>query len=455
MIQAFTVRRVEGSLSQDAEYCLGTEIIFVVKAVHRFEDFFGGQSGILNVSELVAALIHHFVVADHEAVFHRIVVEFGSGISVGHGYLNSLDVKLFGKSDRGVNGFVSFTREAEDEVAVNHQAQLVTILSELAGALDSRAFLDVLEDLLVARLVADDQQTATRFLHGLQSFIVGRDSGSARPSKLQRLQLGAQFDGSNLLDVEGIVVEEKLSHIWPEFFGLGHLTSYVVRGAFAPRVTAQSLRPEAKRALCGATTGGVERNVRVKQEWDVVFRHVQITAIDLGHMGQGIEILNLRAVGSMNDRSIVSVRDPQDFFQRLAICELAGRVVELLAHHEIDLRTIFQRPLGQHSDMRSDERNLDLGIRLANLLYQSNITGKAWSAGKQHQELIIAGDVDSLFCGHVMRRGIEQTRTLQHSGRVGEPDRVPIAFNFASSRPTRAGSSVKILEGRGIQKQGF
>ena len=42
----------------------------------------------------------------------------------------------------------AFSGQAEDEISVHHQPQLVAILGELAGAFDGRAFLDVLQNLL-------------------------------------------------------------------------------------------------------------------------------------------------------------------------------------------------------------------------------------------------------------------------------------------------------------------
>ena len=140
----------------------------------------------------------------------------------------------------------------------------------------------------------------------------------------------------------------------------------------------------------GTPAGGVERNVRVEQEWHVVSGDIQVTTIDLGDVGQGIKVLNLGAVRGMHDRAILQERDAEDFFQRLALREFADRVVEFLAHHEIDFTTILQRPFGQHADMRSDESDLNLRIGFLDLFYQANVAGEARSAGEQHQELVVA-----------------------------------------------------------------
>ena len=148
--------------------------------------------------------------------------------------------------------------------------ELVAVLGELAGALDGGALLDVLQDLLIARLVADDEQAAAGFLHGLQRLVIGGDARGAGPGQPERLQLCAQLDGARLLDVEGVVVEEKFFHVGPEFLGLRHLGGHGVGGTLAPRMSAQSLRPQAERTLRRASARGVQRDERIKQERNVV-----------------------------------------------------------------------------------------------------------------------------------------------------------------------------------------
>ena len=115
--------------------------------------------------------------------------------------------------------------QTENEVAMDDQSELLAVLGELARALDGRALLDVLQDLLIARLVADDEQPASGFLHRLQRLVVGGHARRARPGQLQRLQLLAQLDGARLLDVEGVVVEEEFLYLRPVFLRLRHLAA--------------------------------------------------------------------------------------------------------------------------------------------------------------------------------------------------------------------------------------
>src|SRR5205823_784784 len=101
----------------------------------------------------------------------------------------------------------------------------------------------------------------TCFTHRFKSFVIRSDSRRTRPGQLQRLKLGAQLDRTRLLNIEGIVVEEKLSHIRPVLFGFGHLAGYVISRTFAPGVPAGGLRPQTESALCRTSTGGVKRDV--------------------------------------------------------------------------------------------------------------------------------------------------------------------------------------------------
>ena len=163
---------IESGFSQDSKHSLGTEIIFVVEAMHGRKYFIRGKAGILNVGQLMSAFIDHLVVADNEPVLHGVVVELGSGIRVRHRNLDGFDVEFLGEGNGVIDGLRRFAGQTHDEVAVNDESELVAVFGELARTLDGGALLDVLQNLLIARFVADDEQTTSRFLHGLQSFEV-------------------------------------------------------------------------------------------------------------------------------------------------------------------------------------------------------------------------------------------------------------------------------------------
>ena len=68
---------------------------------------------------------------------------------------------------------------------VDHQAELVAVLREPLRHVERGALLDVLQNLRVARLIADDQQPAAGFLHRLQRFVVGGDARRAGPGEVR------------------------------------------------------------------------------------------------------------------------------------------------------------------------------------------------------------------------------------------------------------------------------
>ena len=156
-VQALPVIAVKCGFPQNAESRFRPEVILIVETVHGFENLGRGQPWVLNVRQLMSTLVDHLGVGDHEAILHRVVVKFGAGIRVSDGYLDGLDIQFLGEVDGATDGFVRFPGQAQDEIAVDDQTQLVAILGELPGALDGRALLDVLQDLLVALLVANDQ----------------------------------------------------------------------------------------------------------------------------------------------------------------------------------------------------------------------------------------------------------------------------------------------------------
>ena len=247
--------------------------------------------------------------------------------------------------------------EAEDEVGVDDEAEVVAVLDEVAGALDGGALLDVLEDLRVAGLEADDEEAAAGVLHGLEGVAVGGDARGAGPGDAEGLELGAELDGAGLLDVEGVVVEEELLDVGEVLLGPLHLGGDVVGGALAPGVAGEGLGPEAEGALGGAAAGGVEGDVGVEEERDVVLGDVHVALVDLGGPGHGVEVFDLGAVGIVLDGAgRVFVADAEDLVERLAVGELDDGEVELAAADEVDDVALVQGAVGVGGDRAGRRR---------------------------------------------------------------------------------------------------
>ena len=193
----------------------------------------------------------------------------------------------------------------------------------------------------------------------------------------------------------------------------------------------------------------------MQKKGHVVPRHIQIAFIDVGHVRQRVKVFDLRTIGIVHHASVLTVGNAEDLFERLALRELYDRVVELLATNEVDGLAFVQRFVWSGGHRRSNEGDLQFGIRRFHGECQLLISLPARSAGEQHQKFVLFADVDGFIRGDVMRRRVQQTRALQHPRRISEPNRVPVRFNFSSSRPARTSAAVKVLERGRVQEQGF
>ena len=106
-VESLAFSAIERGFSQNAVHRFGPEVILVIETVDGFHDFVGGEPGILNVSHLMAAFIHHFGVGDYESALHGVVVELSPRISVRHRDLNSFDVEFFREVDGVADGLPS------------------------------------------------------------------------------------------------------------------------------------------------------------------------------------------------------------------------------------------------------------------------------------------------------------------------------------------------------------
>jgi len=217
-------------------------------------------------------------------------------VGVRDGNLDGFAVERFREIDGVANRVLGFARQAEDEVGVDDEAEVVAVLDEVACTFDGGALLDVLEDLRIAGFEADDEQAAAGVLHGFEGVAAGRYARCARPGDAERLQFFAELDGAVLLDVEGVVIKEELLDMRKVFLCPLHFGRNVVRRTLAPRVAGESLGPEAEGALRRAAARGVERDVRMQQERHVVASDVHVALVDFRGPRHGIEIFDLRTV---------------------------------------------------------------------------------------------------------------------------------------------------------------
>ncbi len=229
----------------------------------------------------MAGIVGHLFVDRDQAVLLDVIVELRAGERMAERNLNGLDVEFLGEIDALPNGLARFARQSHDEIAMDRQAELLAVRGEAASHVDGGALLDVLQDLLIAGFVADDEQPATGFLHGFQRVVIGGDARRATPGKFQLLQLAAQLNRARLLVIEGVVVEEDLLEAGKVFESPAALVHDIVGRTQAPAMARVGLRPEAERALSRTAARRVERDIRIQQKRDVIAPEIQIALINL------------------------------------------------------------------------------------------------------------------------------------------------------------------------------
>ena len=147
-----------------------------------------------------------------------------------------------------------------------------------------------LENLLVAALVADQEQPQPGVLEGLDGVVVEVGAAVAAPGQAERRELLGDLAGARQVGGEGVVVEEELLDLREELLHVGHFVGDILRRADAVFVAADGLRPEAEGALGGASAAGVEAHVGMEQVADEILLDLQVALIDIGHPGQGVHV---------------------------------------------------------------------------------------------------------------------------------------------------------------------
>ena len=235
---------------------------------------------------------------------------------------------------------------------------------------------------------------------------------------------------------------------------VAHFVGHVVGGAQPPAVAGVRLRPQAEGAQRRAAARGVERNERVQQERNVVARDVEIALVDLGDPGQRVQILDGRAFGVVDDAAVLAEADAGQLVERLALGVIDDLVIELAAHHEIDgawcRSSVFSGSMVTGGPTKA---TFSFGFDVLHHLRHLHVDVKAGSGGEEHQQFEILGHLHGLLDGDLVRRRVHHLAVGQHAGRVAEPHRIPVRFDFARSRPARTGAAVETFERWRIQKQ--
>ena len=115
--------------------------------------------------------------------------------------------------------------QPEDEGAVDGDAELVAVLGEAPRHVDAHALPDVVQDLLIAAFVADQQQPQAVVAHDLERLARHIGLGVARPGDAELAELARDRLGARAVVGEGVVVEEELLHLRKRGFAPSAISS--------------------------------------------------------------------------------------------------------------------------------------------------------------------------------------------------------------------------------------
>src|SRR5215470_13863062 len=153
----------------------------------------------------------------------------------------------------------------------------------------------------------------------------------------------------------------------------------------------------------------------------------------------------------MDNLASMPEADTGDFGKRFPGGKFGEGIINLFSYHKIDSWRGLQGLFRLHRHRRSNESNLQFRFDSLHHLGQPHIILPADRAGVQGNEIILTGDRDGLLGRYTVRGCIQQTTLWYHASRVGEPNWIPKRSDFTRCWPTRAGPTIKLREGGGIQ----
>ena len=257
---------------------------------------------IMQRRDLHAVVVDQFGIGLVEpAVLQRLVEQERSRIGRGKRNLDGVRIDLGGEADGLFDGLLGLARQAHDEGAVDGDAEFVAVLGEAAGDVDPHALLDVVQDLLIAGLVADQKEPQAVVAQHLQRLARHIGLGVARPGHAELAQLLGDGLGARQIVGEGVVVEEELLHLGERLLRPGDLLDDVADRAGAVAMAADRLRPQAEGAARFAAAPGIDREIGMLQVADEIILDVEVALIDRRDERQAVHVLQDRALVVVDD----------------------------------------------------------------------------------------------------------------------------------------------------------
>src|SRR5919109_1120981 len=177
------------------------------------------------------------------AILERLPMQKGARIGCGERNLDRVRVDLRGKPDGFVDRLPGFTRKPEDERPVDRDAELVAILGKAPGDVDPHPFLDVVQDLLVPRFIADQQKPQPVVAQHLECRARYVGFCIAGPGDAELAEFAGDRLGTRTVVGERVVIEEEFLHLWEIALREADFVDDMANAAYSVAMSADGLRP--------------------------------------------------------------------------------------------------------------------------------------------------------------------------------------------------------------------
>src|SRR5271165_3180140 len=294
--------RASDHLVDDRGDLARAEIEAAIEGLDRLENFCVAEAGIVQRRDLHAVFVDEGSIGFVEpAVLHRLIVKESAGVGRGERNLDRVRIDLGGEADRLLDRLSGFSRQAHDERAVDPDAEFAAILGETPGDVDPHALLHVVQDLLIAGLVAHEQQPQAAVAQDLERLARHVGLGVAGPDDAELAHfLGDRF-GARQIVGERVVVEEEFLHFRKGLLRPCHLFHHMPDRAGAIAMSAHRLRPEAKGAARLASAPRVQREIGMLQIAVEIAADLEVAAVDGSRERQEIHVLDDRTIRGVLD----------------------------------------------------------------------------------------------------------------------------------------------------------
>src|SRR2546422_1011673 len=290
-------------LAHDREDFPRPEVEAPVERLHRGEDLGMGEVRVAQRASLDAPPVDELTPIE-PAMLEGLTVHHCAGIGRCDRHLDRVGLELAGEADRLLDRLARLTGKPEDERAVDPDAERPGIPREPPRDVQADPLLHAVEDTLVARLVADEQEAETVVFQDLERLGRHVRLRVARPRDAEPAESARDRLGTRQVVGERVVVEEELAHLREVAPRQRDLAHDVPDRARPVPVAADGLGPQAEGALGPAAAPRVERHIRVKEVADDVVLDRQVALVDVHDEREHVHVLERRPVRSVPDDEI-------------------------------------------------------------------------------------------------------------------------------------------------------